>query len=50
MSSDGKSLFEGYFNEGKKHGPFRLIEIEVKDLVCTITEGIYNMGTIENFA
>lgn len=50
MSIDGKSLFEGFFADGDKHGPYRSIEMSSNSPLVTITEGIYEKGQITTFA
>ena len=47
---DGKTLFEGLFSDGEKHGPYRTIEMSAESPLVTITEGIYNHGKISTFA
>jgi hypothetical protein len=50
ISVDGKTLFEGFFSDGKKHGPYRSIEMSSESPLVTITEGIYDQGELANFA
>jgi hypothetical protein len=49
MNSENSELFEGFFKDGEKHGPFRSIEISQNSCLVTVTEGLYDQGELMKF-
>lgn len=49
MNGENTELFEGFFKDGEKHGPFRSIEMSKNSSLVTVTEGIYDKGELMNF-
>lgn len=46
MNDKNTELFEGFFKDGQKHGPFRSIAMSTNSHMVTITEGIYSEGEL----